>query len=216
MTQELQKALRLVIDFSYEQSLKEYLSANILANEIDFINYITNNLKETINDLKPQIDFFFNDKIDTEEEYLNLRKRDNYWFFIEYQKYIDEKKRVLNKEASQPHHEPAPEVEKLQGLKNNFDTLPIKDVYDYFKTNLVDKKRLSEDDLIKYLKQAFDEQKPPKKKIELKYNTKQEITRVFYNYYKIEKTYGQQQKYVDLLKLYFIGFERLTTTNFNK
>lgn len=118
--------------------------------------------------------------------------------------------------TSKPHHEDEPAPEVLQNLKNNFDDRPIEDVYDYFKTNLVDKKRLSEDDLMKYLKQAFDEQEPPKKKLKMKYNTKQEITRVFYNYYKIEKLYGQQQKYVDLLRLYFESFENTTTNNFNK
>lgn len=102
--------------------------------------------------------------------------------------------------------------------ENNFDETDIKDVYQYFKTHLVDKKRLTEDDLILYLKVAFEDEKQPENRFRLDYNVKKDIQKVFYLYYKdiAGSTHGMQQQYVNLLKNYFVGFEKLSTTNFSK
>lgn len=102
--------------------------------------------------------------------------------------------------------------------ENNFDGVDINEVYRHFKTNLVDKKRLAEPVLMEFLKTAFELQKPPTNKFKLEYRTKKEIQKVFYSYYNIiaGSPHGEAEKYLNLLKGYFVGFEKLSTSNFSK
>jgi len=108
----------------------------------------------------------------------------------------------------------------LEKIKNNFDNIQIETVYNFFKTQLVEKKYMSEADLLKYLSSSFHKLKPPKKLFTLdNYRTKQDIIRIFYKYYdKVAgKPFKKQSKYADLLGLYFIGFDsKSISTNFSK
>ena len=108
----------------------------------------------------------------------------------------------------------------LEKIKNNFDNIEIEIVYNFFKTHLVEKKYISEVDLLKYLSASFNKLKPPSKLFRLdNYRTKQDIIRIFYKYYdKVAgKPFKKQSSYVDLLGQYFIGFDsKSITTNFSK
>jgi hypothetical protein len=101
-------------------------------------------------------------------------------------------------------------------LSNEFDNIDIKDVYNHFKAGLVDKKYLSEVDLITYLNQAFHHEKIPKKKFNFTNvgsNTK--IRNIFYRYYKDlnSKPKGKKREYCRLLGEYFIGHTTDNTYN---
>jgi hypothetical protein len=108
----------------------------------------------------------------------------------------------------------------IGNVKNNFDNIEILDVYNHFKKGLVDKKHLSENELIEYLKFSFDKMEIPKTLFEVKnVHTKQKIIKVFFHYYKdiSGKPHGKQKEYAALLGDYFEGFvTENVRTNFNK
>lgn len=108
----------------------------------------------------------------------------------------------------------------ISELQNNFDHITITEVYNHFKTGLVDKGYLSENDLLSFLNAAFDKQIPPPVLFTLQdFNTKQKIIRVFGDYYKKKagKPYGKQKQYAGLLGKYFIGYKtENVSSNFSK
>ena len=97
MENKLKEVLKIIFDFDYDGLLNEYLNTNLLATEIDFIDYIATNLNSHLEKLSPQIDFFFNEKINSDTEYENFIMRDEYWFYREYQNYLIEKRTKLVK-----------------------------------------------------------------------------------------------------------------------
>lgn len=104
-------------------------------------------------------------------------------------------------------------------FQNNFDRVLESTIFEYFKTKLVAKKYITEPILNDYLNLAFDKKTPPKQKFSFeKLNTQNDITQIFYNYYKTTavKPYGRQIEYLNLLKNYFNGFENLNIKNFSK
>lgn len=105
-------------------------------------------------------------------------------------------------------------------FENKFDKVTEVKIIEYFKKNLVEKKYLTENELNKYLKQAFELKTPPKQKYDFKnIDSIENIVSVFYNYYKdvtTESTYGRQTEYFNLLKNYFNGFEKIHIKNFSK
>jgi len=128
-----------------------------------------------------------------------------------------------NKQVEVNTEQDAPQKKENQHQNifiNNFDNVEEQKVFDYFKENLVMKKYILEDDLIKYLKAAFEEKKPPSTLFNFnKVNTKKDIVRVFYKYYKVIalKPHGKQINYIQLLGDYFNGFETdVIKSNFNK
>lgn len=108
----------------------------------------------------------------------------------------------------------------LKDIENNFDNVKIIDVYNYFKVNLVDKKHITEIELLEFLKYAFHLKTIPKVKFKLsRFNTVKEISCVFFKYYKeiAHKPHGKQKEYIKLLSEYFEGFEKKSlSTNFAK
>lgn len=108
-----------------------------------------------------------------------------------------------------------PEPEKIFSnigfeFKNNFDNVNETTVFNYFKKNLVDTKHISETDLNLFLNLAFDKMEVPKQKFSFEYlKTQKGIIKYFYNYYKVVagKPYGKQPKYLNLLCVYFNGFD---------
>lgn len=116
-------------------------------------------------------------------------------------------------------------TEKAEGKNdnvfiNNFDNVNENKVYQYFKENLVDKKHLTEIELLNYLGLAFEKKTVPTNKLSFSdFRTKQTITKIFYTYYKkiaIGKQ-GNQSEYIKLLTNYFEGFEYKTIkSNFSK
>jgi hypothetical protein len=105
-------------------------------------------------------------------------------------------------------------------IQNNFDNTDITTIFNHFKTSLVDKKHLSEGELIEYLKAAFQDQIVPSVRFKIeKPQSKQKIIKVFYTYYKevAGKPHGKQNQYAALLGDYFEGYvTKNVITNFNK
>ena len=106
--------------------------------------------------------------------------------------------------------EPIP-IKKLPEIKNNFDTVGMDEIYDYFNKELVKKQYLAEEVLIDYLKTAFDQIVIPKTLFKItNAPTKQKVMTVFYNYYKkiANKPHGKAMKYAGLLGDYFEGYNK--------
>lgn len=109
-------------------------------------------------------------------------------------------------------------VEKTMFFENKFDNAEESEIFEYFKTHLVGKKYISEVLLKEYLKQAFELNDPPEKKFSFKnVDKKENIVNIFYTYYKniVQSPHGKQPLYLNLLKNYFIGFEKINTRNFS-
>jgi hypothetical protein len=112
------------------------------------------------------------------------------------------------------------QIEIGLNFTNNFDSVEPKDVFLHFKPYLVDKGYLSELELKKYLKAAFEVKKTPKQLFKIKDAiTKKSVTKVFYLYYKnvAGKPHGKQKEYAALLGDYFEGYStELIITNFSR
>lgn len=105
-------------------------------------------------------------------------------------------------------------------FKNNFDNSKPMEIYNHFKAGLVEKGYLTEQELVEYLKAAFELKTIPKTLFKIK-NTpkKQKISKVFYEFYKnIAGTpHGKQKSYAALLGNYFEGYDTDNiSTNFSK
>lgn len=105
-------------------------------------------------------------------------------------------------------------------FENNFDKVKPPEIYNHFKAGLVDKGYLTEQELVEYLKAAFELKIIPETLFKFKdAPTKQKITNVFYQYFKnIAGTpHGKQKQYAALLGDYFEGYKtNNVSTNFNK
>jgi len=103
---------------------------------------------------------------------------------------------------------------------NNFDSISPVEVLEHFKTGLVEKQYLTEQELNEYLKTAFELKTIPQKLFAIKdAPNKAAIEAVFYKYYKnvAGKVHGKQKQYAALLGNYFEGFKTSTvSTNFSK
>lgn len=103
-------------------------------------------------------------------------------------------------------------------FKNEFDNIPEKDVYRFFKEKLVDNGYMNLKNLNEYLKFSFELGNYPDKMFCLKYNHKKDVMRIFYDYYKevAGKPHGKQESYFNLLVKYFKGFEGVSKSNWAK
>ena len=100
----LEKGLEIIIDYSYEQLLSEYLQENILASEIDFIHFISQNQVKALIDLESRIHFFDYKSIDPIKETENHIEKDNYWFYKMYQVYLNKRLNTLrNTQKQEPY-----------------------------------------------------------------------------------------------------------------
>lgn len=111
-----------------------------------------------------------------------------------------------------------PTIEETS-FENKFDRVTESDIIDYFTKNLVDKKYITDEVLNKYLKQAFELKIPPQQKFNfINIDSRERIVNVFYRYYKdlAGKTHGRQPEYLNLLKNYFTGFEKINIRNFSR
>jgi hypothetical protein len=124
--------------------------------------------------------------------------------FIEYHEY--RKQKLLKKQE---------EIIELQSendtttFKNNFDSNPPKIVFKHFKEGLVKKGYLTEEELNKFLKAAFENKTKPRHLFSFRnVQSKQKIALVFYTYFKevSQKPHGKQRAYCSLLGEYFLGY----------
>lgn len=103
---------------------------------------------------------------------------------------------------------------------NNFDNINPTEIYKHFKAGLVEKGYLTEQELNKYLKAAFELKTIPETLFKIKDAPKKAaIEAVFYKYYKnvAGKIHGKQNQYAALLGDYFEGYKTTTvSSNFSK
>lgn len=126
---------------------------------------------------------------------------------------LDElKNQTKTLDNSQPHQIEEKQKEEFT-FENNFDGIPPEDVYNHFKTGLVDKKHIDLKTLETFLKQAFNDYKegePLKGKLKMNNTTNSLnfIIQVFHKYYsKQVSKHGKKSKYVKLLTDNFIDFD---------
>lgn len=94
-------------------------------------------------------------------------------------------------------------------LENKFNDMPIKEVHDYFKKNLLDKNRIEEEDLLRFIKYAFINEQNLEKKIKMKnHEYVKDIKDIFFKFYEKNKKHGSKDKYERLLVDYFEGFKK--------
>lgn len=145
--------------------------------------------------------------------------------YLEKEKIKFEQNLSPNPNDIQTHFAQCELLEYLKGIglemdfKNNFDRVPESEVYQYFKTNLVDKKMLTEAELVKYLKAAFEQNQKPKKRFSINMRSQAQIRKIFYKYYKLTAghPHGRAKDYAALLGDYFVGFTtKNVLSNFSK
>lgn len=196
----------------YEEELKELLTDCIKAKK-EFLNEISN-LYE--NQYKKEFNFFsFKEQTNFEWTF----KSDAITHLKYYLKYKELCDTIGDKLSLTKAENPADQNETNPStFKNNFDRTEEKEVFDHFAKNLVEKRYLKQETLNRYLKQAFELKTPPQQKFRFDdIDTKENIVNVFYKYYDIAgRAYGRQPEYLNLLKDYFTGFEKINTRNFSK
>ena len=118
----------------------------------------------------------------------------------------------------------SPKKESTKGFvfENNFDDTPVDEVYDHFYSGFIYEKErdrqkdyLSESDLHKFLKAAFEKKEPPKKLFTIKNDPKNApIWKVFHTYFKtvsINKETKKAAIYASLLEDYFRNWPSVQT-----
>lgn len=139
MKNKLKEMLKIIFDFDYDGLLNEYLNTNLLATEIDFIDYIATNLNSHLEKLSPQIDFF-NEKINSDTEYENFIMRDEYWFYREYQNYLIEKRTKLVKTLPpQPIKTKADILKEKLSQYGFFELEKVKTLSEQSKVSIIEK-----------------------------------------------------------------------------
>jgi hypothetical protein len=140
MENKIKEALKIIFDFNYDGLLNEYLNTNLLATEIDFIDYIATNQNSHLEKLSPQIDFFFNEKINSDTEYENFIMRDEYWFYREYQNYLIEKRTKLVKALPpQPIKTKADILKEQLSQYGFFELEKVKTLSEQSKVSIIEK-----------------------------------------------------------------------------
>ena len=145
---------------------------------------------------------------------------------INYQKHLQAKREsiyidLINEMQSLPNQQPEKETEQGTPIfTNNFDKITPTEIYKHFKAGLVEKQYLTQQELNKYLKAAFELKRIPETLFKIKdAPNKAAIEAVFYKYYKnvAGKIHGKQNQYAALLGDYFEGYKTTTvSSNFSK
>jgi hypothetical protein len=116
---------------------------------------------------------------------------------------------ILKPQALPPQQNESKKEQETRTFTNNFDQINPTEIYEHFKAGLVEKGYLTEQELNKYLKVAFEIKTVPETLFKLKQTpTKQKIYTVFYTYYKdiAQKKHNTQKKYASLLGDFFEGY----------
>lgn len=168
--------------------------------------------KNEIQDCKNVINHYLNlfkSRPETFENYIAVKGKKAYKVWLE--ALSDEKNLQLQPSERAEYEQDTPT------FKNNFDNNKPIEIYKHFKTGLVDKGYLTEEELREYLKAAFELQTKPEKLFKLRSTpTKQKIYTVFYVYYKdiSQKKHNKQKEYASLLGDFFVGYKtKIIQTN---
>jgi len=110
-------------------------------------------------------------------------------------------------------------IVSIQNIENNFDKVPIEKLYKNYYA-LVEKKYITEDELLIFMNFAFDKKEPLENKISFtNVKNKLSVIECFHKHHHdlAGKIRGRQPKYAELLSKYFEGFEiEYVITNFSK
>lgn len=127
---------------------------------------------------------------------------------------------LIHLNSPKPQQVEVKQEQETPVFTNNFDKIKPADIYKHFKAGLVDKGHLTERELNKYLKAAFELKTIPETLFQIKdAPPKEKIYVVFYTYYLnvAGKPHRKQSQYVELLGNYFEGFNNKTIkTNWAK
>lgn len=184
-----------------DKALKELFDYFKVSDYNEFENFETKTETIKVNSLEDALHILKNDKNGKFEIILNSQSNEN------------------EKQPQQSKTQKPDEVKEFE-FTNNFDRVNESRVYNFFKSELLDKKYLTKENLQNFLKLSFEHQTPPKTKFnfEKRYLIK-DIRKIFYKYFNeinFEK-YNTQDKYIRLLTDYFEGFEfEKIKMNFNK
>ena len=97
----------------------------------------------------------------------------------------------------------------LHTLSNEFDKTSLIDVYNFFAEELVNKKYLSKDTLLDYIRIAFQDRRLPDEKFRLRTKERNKIIDIFYRFYSevSSRRHGTRDQYIKLLSNYFENFD---------
>lgn len=206
--------------YDFTDNFKPYLFKSFITAYEKYVNGLSSNPFED-DDLEP---FTLTVPFNGAEIVFNYNKVPN-MIVMSNLLFMDQLNEILKNIENTNNPEPEPlDLPKTSAVEkpffiNEFDTVQESKIIEYFTKNLVDKKYISVEVLNNYLKQAFELKTAPKQKFSFEnINTKENIVSIFYKYYKetAAKPHGKQQMYLDLLKIYFSGFEKINIRNFSK
>ena len=195
------KALRIKENISSEDALSVIES---LKKKYWFLDMVT--VFKPVNDLLTKALREEDCNISDKQIHVELQNFANYFHETREKMYLD----LLN--AMQGGLDQAPKANLLlapESFQNNFDDNSPTEIYNHFKSGLVDKGYLTEQELNDYLRLAFELKEKPMVLFKLKHTpTKQKIYTIFYEYYKVisQKKHNRQKEYVALLGDYFKGY----------
>ena len=147
----LEKGLEIVIDYSYKQLLSEYLQENILASEIDFIHFISQNQVKALIDLESRIHFFDYKSIDPIKETENHIEKDNYWFYKMYQVYLNKRLNTLRNTQKQEPYKDKQQQKTSYVWQNN----PDKELPELYKLMIDNYKLIAPETTLEQFKAVF-------------------------------------------------------------
>lgn len=212
----LKEQLRIINEFMNSLEYKPIL--NDLMNTIIYINkddYVPILLK-----MQDAIKIEFSGIDDLNIYQIDSFRKGHYFTANVLYKYKNRIEYILKNDKEQEQNETHQPLKKQFKFENHFDFVDSNEVYSYFYEKLVSKRMLNEKDLQEYLIQAFQECTPPKKLFRLKdISTKQNVNKIFYNYFKdvAQKPHGKRKNYAELLGKYFEGFKTENVmTNWSK
>ena len=201
----------------YPKLLEYYIKLN---EDNDEIIFVTNEIRLINEFIKPYIN---GQKTELEQQGIqDVNSLMIKIYLVSYNKiisFLETRKSELEGKTTLPEPQNLLENSEFK-FTNNFDNVAESKILEYFTEKLVETKYISENDLILFLKLAFDKMEVPQQKISFaRFNTQREIIKIFYNYYKIiaGKPHGKQERYIKLLSDYFISFDyEKIKTNFSK
>lgn len=180
-----------------------------------FGGYPVENLNENYNSTLRLIEReFLSFTEDTIEREFCKRSYDKYLMYRNLEKWVQSETQKRHKPNEIEHKQAEikePEKPKFT-FENNFSAHLPEVTYQYFKEKLVNKKAITEEDLKRFLKAAFEDLKPLPQKLVLKGFLKKESRTVFRDFRgQIGIRHNDKHKYVDLLCDYFEGHEKTNT-----
>ncbi|RTY81879.1 hypothetical protein EKL99_11110 [Flavobacterium sp. ZB4P23] len=114
LQKDVRRNIRNHIQIQYDIGFQDFLSANYLADEVFYINYIDKYQKEQLQKLEKEVSFFDisnGEKVtdDIADQWYNEKiTRDHYWYFKEFQSFLNERLQEITKDDQPQQLKPEP------------------------------------------------------------------------------------------------------------